>query len=69
MCKCFVEVNTELFVVIRYLIDIEMLIFGFSLPQYADEIKSAIVDIGSSTCRFGTAGQDVPRHVFRSVYF
>jgi hypothetical protein len=32
-----------------------------------DEIKSAVVDLGSSTCRFGTAGQDVPRHTFRSV--
>eukprot|EP01032_Pedospumella_encystans_P012817 gene12817-14799_t len=31
-----------------------------------DEIKSAIIDLGSSTCRFGTAGQDMPRHVFRS---
>ena len=31
-----------------------------------DEIQAAVVDIGTSVCRFGTAGQDVPRHIFRS---
>ena len=25
-----------------------------------------MVDIGSSLCRFGTAGEDLPRHIFRS---
>ncbi|KAJ1431464.1 actin family [Ochromonadaceae sp. CCMP2298] len=31
-----------------------------------DEMQSAVVDLGSSSCRFGSAGQDMPRHVFRS---
>jgi hypothetical protein len=31
-----------------------------------DEVKAAVVDIGSSLCRFGTAGEDLPRHLFRS---
>jgi actin-like protein 6A len=31
-----------------------------------DEVASIIVDMGSSTCKFGTAGQESPRHVFRS---
>jgi Actin len=31
-----------------------------------DEVKAAVVDIGSSLCRFGTAGEDLPRHIFRS---
>ena len=31
-----------------------------------DEIKAAVVDLGSSMCRFGAAGQDIPRHAFRS---
>lgn len=32
-----------------------------------DEIQSAVVDLGTSQCRFGSAGQDLPRHVFRTV--
>ena len=31
-----------------------------------DEISSAVVDIGGAFCKFGTAGQDSPPHVFRS---
>ena len=31
-----------------------------------DEVKAAVVDIGTSLCRFGTAGEDRPRHIFRS---
>ena len=31
-----------------------------------DDVPAAVVDLGSSTCRFGTVGQDSPRHVFRS---
>lgn len=32
-----------------------------------DEIQSVVVDLGTSQCRFGSAGQDLPRHVFRTV--
>ena len=31
-----------------------------------DEIGAVVADIGSSICKFGTAGEDSPRHVFRS---
>jgi actin-related protein len=31
-----------------------------------DEVAAVVVDIGSETCKFGTAGEDSPRHVFRS---
>mmetsp|Transcript_19440 Transcript_19440/g.36237 ORF Transcript_19440/g.36237 Transcript_19440/m.36237 type:complete len:502 (+) Transcript_19440:142-1647(+) len=31
-----------------------------------DEVCAVVADIGTSTCRFGQAGQDAPRHVFRS---
>ena len=31
-----------------------------------DEVKACVVDMGSSQCRFGFAGQDVPRYRFRS---
>eukprot|EP01038_Epipyxis_sp_PR26KG_P007070 gene7070-9650_t len=31
-----------------------------------DEVRAAIIDVGSCTCKFGTAGQDLPRHIFRS---
>ena len=31
-----------------------------------DEVKAAVVDIGSVSSKFGTAGEDLPRHVFRS---
>lgn len=31
-----------------------------------DEIASAVVDIGGAYCKFGSAGQDMPPHVFRS---
>lgn len=31
-----------------------------------DEIKAAIIDLGTSISKFGTAGQDLPRHIFRS---
>lgn len=31
-----------------------------------DEVPAAVVDMGSCTSRFGTGGQDSPRHVFRS---
>ena len=34
---------------------------------YVDEINAAVIDIGTMTSRFGTAGQDAPKHVFRSV--
>lgn len=32
-----------------------------------DETNAIVVDLGTSQCRFGTAGQDVPRHNFSSV--
>jgi actin-related protein len=42
----------------------------YSVPMQqmlcGDEVKAAIVDLGSYKMRFGTAGQDLPRHVFRS---
>ena len=31
-----------------------------------DEVASAVVDIGGAYCKFGSAGQDCPPHVFRS---
>jgi len=31
-----------------------------------DEVPAAVIDLGSCTSRFGTGGQDAPRHVFRS---
>lgn len=31
-----------------------------------DEILAVVVDIGSSTTKYGTAGEDSPRHVFHS---
>ena len=31
-----------------------------------DEVKGAVIDIGDRNCRFGFAGQDVPRYRFRS---
>lgn len=31
-----------------------------------DEVKSAVVDMGSSTCRFGFGGHESARHAFRS---
>ena len=33
----------------------------------SDEISAVIADIGSSSCKFGYAGEDTPRHVFNSV--
>ena len=42
----------------------------YSVPMQqmlcGDEVKAAIVDLGSYKMRFGTAGQDLPRHVFRA---
>lgn len=34
-----------------------------------DEVQSVIIDAGSCSMRFGTSGQDIPRHVFKSVIF
>ena len=31
-----------------------------------DEVGAVVVDIGAATSKFGSAGQDVPQHVFRS---
>ena len=31
-----------------------------------DEVASIVVDIGASFCKFGSSGQDVPHHLFRS---
>lgn len=31
-----------------------------------DEVAAVVVDIGSSMSKFGTAGEDSPKHVFRS---
>lgn len=31
-----------------------------------DEVQGAVIDIGSAFSKFGTSGQDLPRHVFRS---
>ena len=31
-----------------------------------DEVGAIVADIGGSTCKFGSAGQDAPPHVFRS---
>ena len=31
-----------------------------------DEVPGVVIDIGSSFCKFGSAGQDAPHHVFRS---
>lgn len=31
-----------------------------------DEVCALVSDLGHSLCRFGAAGQDTPRHVFRS---
>jgi len=31
-----------------------------------DEVQGGIIDIGSAFSKFGTSGQDLPRHVFRS---
>lgn len=42
------------------------LIIPTSFCATLDEVKAAVVDIGSSLCRFGTAGEDLPRHLFRS---
>lgn len=32
-----------------------------------DEIFAGIVDLGTALCKFGTAGQETPRHIFKSV--
>ena len=32
-----------------------------------DEIRAAVVDVGTSTLRLGSAGNDMPRCIFRSV--
>jgi hypothetical protein len=31
-----------------------------------DEVCASVCDLGSSLCRFGIAGQDTPRHIFRT---
>ena len=31
-----------------------------------DEVQGGIIDLGSAFSKFGTSGQDLPRHVFRS---
>ena len=31
-----------------------------------DEVKAAVIDLGSYRCRFGSAGQDSPKHIFRT---
>lgn len=31
-----------------------------------DEVQGGIIDIGSAYSKFGTSGQDLPRHVFKS---
>ena len=31
-----------------------------------DEVRAAVIDLGSYRCRFGAAGQDSPRHIFRT---
>lgn len=31
-----------------------------------DEVRAAVIDLGSHRCRFGAAGQDSPRHIFRT---
>lgn len=31
-----------------------------------DEVQGGMIDIGSAFSKFGTSGQDLPRHVFRS---
>ena len=31
-----------------------------------DEVQSVVLDIGHSISKFGTSGQDIPRHIFRS---
>jgi actin-related protein len=32
-----------------------------------DETNAVVVDFGTAYCKFGTGGQDSPRHVFDSV--
>jgi hypothetical protein len=32
-----------------------------------DETNAVVADLGSSQCRFGTAGHDLPRYSFTSV--
>ena len=39
---------------------------SISIFDRLDEVQAAVVDIGSSLCRFGTAGEDLPRRIFRS---
>ncbi len=31
-----------------------------------DEVQAVVVDLGSSFSKFGTAGEDLPRHIFKS---
>ena len=31
-----------------------------------DEVRAAVIDLGFATSKFGTAGQDLPRHIIRS---
>ena len=38
-----------------------------SILMHSDEIRAAVVDIGSSVCRLGAAGNDMPRYIYRSV--
>lgn len=42
-----------------------------SMPPHqmlcGDEIQAAVIDIGSCLSKFGTAGQDLPRHIFKSA--
>jgi hypothetical protein len=33
----------------------------------SDEIAAIVADIGTLNSRFGSAGQDSPRHIFRTV--
>ena len=31
-----------------------------------DEVRAAVMDLGSSFCRFGAAGQGLPTHVYKT---
>jgi hypothetical protein len=58
--ECCAEVSLCIFFIVW---------FGLSNPSYhaTDEVGAIVADVGTLNSRFGSAGQDSPRYIFRTV--
>lgn len=48
---------------------LSLILFLETAYLLTDEVPAVVADIGAANCKTGTAGQDSPRHTFKSVGF